>query len=194
MGGGTAVGVASARAALVVARRSPRLVTLLEQMNAWSDNFTAEMVLKQLGLQAGGSASSAGGAAVVNSVLATDGIPLAGIRIADGSGLSSLDLLTARALVATMQTVWHDPSLRKALLPTLAVAGSTGTLRHRLLGVPEHTLVRGKTGTTNGSSSLVGFVGSRYAFAAVVNGSPVDWSAARELQDRVARALLAALA
>ena len=73
------------------------------------------------------------------------------------------------------------------------MAGATGTLRHRLLGVPDHQLVRGKTGTTNHSSALAGFVGSRFAFAIVCNGSPVNWAAAHLLQDRVAMALLAEL-
>ena len=95
----------------------------------------------------------------------------------DGSGLSSLDRLTARSLAAILETVWHEPELRP-LLDTFAVAGSTGTLRHRLLGVPGHQLVRGKTGTTDESSALAGFVGARYAFVVLNNGSPVDWQAA----------------
>jgi D-alanyl-D-alanine carboxypeptidase len=87
--------------------------------------------------------------------------------------------------------VWHEPSLRP-LLDTFAVAGSTGTLRHRLLGIPGHRLVRGKTGTTDHSSALAGFVGSRFAFAILNNGFPVNWPAAHMLQDRVLVALLTA--
>jgi D-alanyl-D-alanine carboxypeptidase len=74
------------------------------------------------------------------------------------------------------------------------VAGTTGTLRHRLLDVPDHQSVRGKTGTTDHSSALAGFVGNRFAFAVLNNGSPVDWQAAHLLQDQVAKALLAAAA
>jgi D-alanyl-D-alanine carboxypeptidase len=99
--------------------------------------------------------------------------------------------LTARTLAATLETIAHTTALRR-LLDTFAIAGSTGTLRHRLLGIPNHELVRGKTGTTDHSSALAGFVGSRFAFAILCNGSPVDWNAAHLLQDRVAQALLAA--
>jgi D-alanyl-D-alanine carboxypeptidase len=87
--------------------------------------------------------------------------------------------------------VWHEPGLRP-LLDTFAVAGETGTLRRRLLGTPGHALVRGKTGTTDGASALAGFVGSRFGFAVLSNGSPVNWPAAHLLQDRVAETLLAA--
>ena len=159
-------------------------------MDTWSDNFIAEMLLKQLGARLGDRGTTAAGAAVVRSTLAEDGVPLVGVRLADGSGLSSLDRLTARSLVAMLETVWHEPSLRP-LLGSFAIAGSTGTLRHRLLGVPGHALVRGKTGTTDHCSALAGFVGSRFAFAVLNNGAPVNWAAAHLVQDRVAEALLA---
>jgi D-alanyl-D-alanine carboxypeptidase/D-alanyl-D-alanine-endopeptidase (penicillin-binding protein 4) len=186
-----AAGRASSATERLTRRASPRLITLLGQMDTWSDNFIAEMLLKQLGARVGGHGSSAAGAAVITSTLAEDEVPLAGVRLADGSGLSALDRLTARTLAGTLETIAHTRSLRP-LLATFAVAGATGTLRHRLLGVPDHQLVRGKTGTTDHASALAGFVGSRFAFAILCNGSPVNWAAAHLLQDRVAEALLAA--
>jgi serine-type D-Ala-D-Ala carboxypeptidase/endopeptidase (penicillin-binding protein 4) len=186
-----AVGRASSRAVPLTRRASSRLITLLGQMDTWSDNFIAEMLLKLLGARIAGHGTTDAGASVVISTLAQDEIPLAGVRLADGSGLSPLDRLTARALAGTLETIAHTASLRP-LLGTFAVAGATGTLRHRLLGVPGHQLVRGKTGTTDHSSALAGFVGSRFAFAILCNGSPVNWTAAHLLQDRVAEALLAA--
>jgi D-alanyl-D-alanine carboxypeptidase/D-alanyl-D-alanine-endopeptidase (penicillin-binding protein 4) len=191
--GRPAVGGAAPTAVELVRRASPPLTRLLSLMDTWSDNFIAEMLLKQLGAQLSGRGSTAAGAAVVGATLVSDDVPLAGVRLADGSGLSSLDRLTARSLAAMLETVWHEPELRP-LLDTFAVAGATGTLRHRLLGVSGHELVRGKTGTTDGASALAGFVGSRFAFAVVNNGSPVDWQAAHLLQDRVVETLLAAAA
>jgi len=186
-----AVGRATSRAVHLTRRASPRLITLLGQMDTWSDNFIAEMLLKVLGARVGGHGTTAAGAAVVASTLAADEIPLGGVRLVDGSGLSPLDRLTARTLAATLETIAHTPALHP-LLRTFAVAGATGTLRHRLLAVPGHELVRGKTGTTDHSSALTGFVGSRFAFAVLCNGAPVNWTAAHQLQDRVAEALLAA--
>jgi len=188
--GAPSVGSASSTAVELTRRASPRLTKLLGHMDTWSDNFIAEMLLKELGARVGGRGTTAAGAAVVASTLAADEVPLAGVRVADGSGLSRLDRLTARSLAAVLETVWHEPALRP-LLDTFAVAGSTGTLRHRLAGVPGHELVRGKTGTTDDSSALAGFVGSRFAFVVLNNGSPVDWQAAHLMQDRVAKVLLA---
>jgi D-alanyl-D-alanine carboxypeptidase/D-alanyl-D-alanine-endopeptidase (penicillin-binding protein 4) len=160
-------------------------------MDTWSDNFIAEMLLKQLGARIDGHGTTAAGARVVTATLAENEIPLGGVRLAAGSGLSMLDRLTARTLAGTLETIAHTPALRP-LLATFAVAGATGTLRHRLLGVTGHQLVRGKTGTTDHSSALAGFVGSRFAFAILCNGAPVNWPAAHLLQDRVAEALLTA--
>jgi serine-type D-Ala-D-Ala carboxypeptidase/endopeptidase (penicillin-binding protein 4) len=184
-------GRASGSARLIVRRAGPPLRRLLEVMDTWSDNFIAEMLLKQLGVQLSRRGTTAAGASAVIATLAADEVPLVGVRLADGSGLSSLNRLTARSLAAMLETVWHEARLRP-LIDTFAVAGSTGTLRNRLLAVPGHQLVRGKTGTTDSSSALVGFIGSRFAFAVLSNGSPVDWAAAHLLQDRVATALLGA--
>jgi serine-type D-Ala-D-Ala carboxypeptidase/endopeptidase (penicillin-binding protein 4) len=184
-------GRASPAAVQIVRRASPPLKKLLSVMDTWSDNFIAEMLLKQLGARLGAGGTTSAGAAVVAGTLAEDGVPLGGVRLADGSGLSSLDRLTARSLAAMLETVWHEPGLRP-LLDTFAVAGSTGTLRHRLLAIPGHLLVRGKTGTTAHSSALAGFVGARFAFAILNNGFPVNWPAAHTFQDRVVVALLSA--
>jgi D-alanyl-D-alanine carboxypeptidase/D-alanyl-D-alanine-endopeptidase (penicillin-binding protein 4) len=184
-------GTAGSGSVQIVRRASPPLSVLLAQMDTWSDNFIAEMLLKQLGARLKGIGSTAAGAAVVEATLVADDVPLGGSRIVDGSGLSTLNRLGARTLAAILETLWHETSLRP-LVDTFAVAGETGTLRHRLLDVPGHALIRGKTGTTDGSSALAGFVGSRYAFVVLCNGSPVNWSAAHALQDRIARTLLAA--
>ena len=64
-------------------------------MNRDSDNFTAEMLLKHLGTLDGRVGTSARGARVVVEEMAAAQIPVAGVRIVDGSGLSSLDRMTA---------------------------------------------------------------------------------------------------
>jgi D-alanyl-D-alanine carboxypeptidase/D-alanyl-D-alanine-endopeptidase (penicillin-binding protein 4) len=182
---------AAPSAALQIARvASPPLIRILAEMDTWSDNFAAEMLLKLLGAHELGSGSSSAGARVVRRALATDGIELDG-RLADGSGLSSLDRLTVADLSSLVAYICRTPSLRP-LLGTLAVAGVSGTLRHRLRDVPGHGLVRGKTGSTDEASALVGVVADRYAFAIVQNGAPVDFTAAHAAQDRFVRVLLGA--
>ena len=73
---------------------------------------------------------------------------------------------------------------------SLAVAGHDRHARAPALGY-RSTLrrVRAKTGTTNIASALSGYVGTRYAFVVVQNGSPVATWSAREAQDRFVQAL-----
>jgi hypothetical protein len=81
-------------------------------------------------------------------------IPLAGVRLADGSGLSSLDRLTATAVVALLEAGLAEGDLRDAFLQSLAVAGVDGTLEDRLGSSPARGQVIAKTGTTSGLRPL----------------------------------------
>ena len=186
---GAIVATAHARAVPLGSVHSHRLSRMLHAMDADSDNFTAEIVLKAIGAEVLGKGSTAAGAAVVRRDLAAGGIPLAGVRIVDGSGLSRLDRVTARELAALLLAFWRSPELHDVVQSSLAVAGQTGTLKHRLVGRRTRGIVRGKTGTTDFASALSGYVGSRYAFVLVQNGHPVNWTAAHTLQDRFVDAL-----
>jgi serine-type D-Ala-D-Ala carboxypeptidase/endopeptidase (penicillin-binding protein 4) len=167
----------------------------LSQIVAWmgrvSDNFTAEILLKQLGAVDGGLGTSARGAVTVRAALAEAGVPLAGLRLVDGSGLSSLDRLTARSLAALLRVAWADPEVRPYLLAALPVAGISGTLSDRMRRPPARGHVQAKTGTTSLSSALSGYVKRRYVFSVLQNGSPISTYWARKAQDRFATALAA---
>jgi serine-type D-Ala-D-Ala carboxypeptidase/endopeptidase (penicillin-binding protein 4) len=186
------VGLAGADPTLLAVDQSPPLQTIVRQMNLESDNFTAELLLKELGAVAADTGTSAAGAAVVTRLLATAGVPLGGVRIVDGSGLSLLDRLTATALVRLLQAMWTDPTLRPSLVRSLPVAGISGTLEERMRRTAARGVVAAKTGTTSIASALSGFVGDRYAFAVLQNGSPLSYAWARVAQDRFAAVLAAA--
>jgi D-alanyl-D-alanine carboxypeptidase/D-alanyl-D-alanine-endopeptidase (penicillin-binding protein 4) len=186
--GPVGMGRAPVSAALIAESESATLRNVVAVMDRESDNFRAEMLLKELGAEAGDGGTSADGAAVVRRVLAEANIPLAGVVIADGSGLSLLDRLTATAIARILTAAWADPALRAPFWSALPAAGS-GTLRHRLEKAPAFGAVRAKTGTTNEASALSGYVRDRYAFVVVQNGAPVAPVAARKAQDRFATAL-----
>lgn len=182
--GAPGVGRAPPEAIALAEDASPPLRTVVRLLNRDSDNLAAEMVLKALGATAGVPGSFAGGAALARAMLDLVGVPLAGVRIVDGSGLSLRDRTTARALVAILQAARVDPRLREPFVASLAVAGVSGTLRRRLDAPTTRGRVRAKTGTTSRASALAGYVGRRYAFAIIENGSPVSHWAARAAQDR----------
>jgi serine-type D-Ala-D-Ala carboxypeptidase/endopeptidase (penicillin-binding protein 4) len=158
-------------------------------MNKESDNFYAEMLLKRLGAMEAGRGTTAAGARIVRRELEERDVPLAGIRIVDGSGLSRRDRLTGRALATLLRAAWLDPRLRRPFYRSLARAGIDGTLEDRMESPPARDLVRAKTGTTLGASALSGYIGGTYVFSVLQNGSPVPWTAARRSQDRFARIL-----
>ncbi|MSO57499.1 MAG: D-alanyl-D-alanine carboxypeptidase/D-alanyl-D-alanine-endopeptidase [Thermoleophilia bacterium] len=180
--GGVGVGLAPAEGPRLATDTSPPLRQLVRLLNAESDNFAAEMLLKRLGAADGQVGSSAGGARAVLALLDRDGIPTQGLRLVDGSGLSARDRLTALALVSILAAANTDPVAGPALLASLAVAGTSGTLDRRLY--PLAGIVRGKTGTTDLSCTLVGVVRRDVAFAVLHNGTPVACWAARAAQDR----------
>ena len=163
---------------------SDRLADVVRHMNRESDNFVAELLLKELGAQVGLAGTTEEGARVVRGELAAAEVPLAGIRIEDGSGLSRLDRLTAHALVAILRAGADDPHTGGAFVTSLAVAGLSGTMKKRLVKRPTRSRVIAKTGTTSQASALAGFVRRRYVFAIVQNGSPVPYWPARAAQDR----------
>lgn len=165
---------------------SPPIGDLVGAMLRDSDNGTAELLVKELGRRRG-QGSTAVGTQVVREVLSGRGIPLQGVRIADGSGLSDVDRVTCRAITTLLEARVAD------LAGRLAVAGRNGTLARRFLDPPAVNRIRAKTGSLEGTAALAGYVdttsGATLAFAYVVTGLAHDASA-RALQDALATALV----
>ena len=187
--GGAGLGRGRETDSMLASVQSPPLAQIIAWMGRVSDNFTAELLLKQIGAQAGQVGTSSDGAAVVRSTLADAGVPLAGVRLVDGSGLSALDRLTARALAGILRAAWADPDVRPYFTAALPIAGISGTLHERMRRAPARGNVQAKTGTTSLASALSGYVRKRYVFSVLQNGSPVSSYWARKAQDRFATLL-----
>ena len=198
--------VAAASAAQLASVESPTIGDLVERMLTLSDDDLAEALAHVAGGRLGGAASFEGGAVAITKVLADLGVPTAGVRIADGSGLSLHDLVPATTLVHALAAVATDaPSPNDsagALWPVstgLPVAGVTGTLAVRFASTGTSAgrgVVRAKTGTLTGVDCLAGLVrdqhGRLLAFAFVADGAPGPVLDARAALDRAASALAAA--
>jgi D-alanyl-D-alanine carboxypeptidase/D-alanyl-D-alanine-endopeptidase (penicillin-binding protein 4) len=190
--GGSRVASAPPGAVPLTSVRSAPAAALVRRMNKTSDNFYAEMLLKHLGARFRGAGTTYRGSLVVRRVLRMRGVPLEGVRIVDGSGLSVYDRLTVRALGSILAAAWRDTALRAAWVDSLPLAGVDGTLQDRLLREPAYRTVRAKTGTTSTASSLSGYAGASYLFSVVQNGRPIPWWYARRAQDRFAQILAGA--
>jgi serine-type D-Ala-D-Ala carboxypeptidase/endopeptidase (penicillin-binding protein 4) len=168
---------------------SPTLASIVRYMDKESDNFTAELLLKQLGAVVLDRGTSAAGASVVMQTLAEGNVPTTGVRVVDGSGLSQLDRLTANAVAAILRAAWNDPAVRPAFVAALPVAGVSGTLEDRLRTPATRGRVLAKTGTTSDASALSGYVSTRFVFTVLQNGHPLQYWWARRAQDRFVQVL-----
>ena len=189
--GRVVMGAADPVAMQLASTESAPLSRIVAFMNHESDNFTAELLLKQIGAVDGGAGTSAAGAESVRRSLGEAAVPLAGVRIVDGSGLSPRNRLTAAAVIGMLVVAWNDPTLRSHFVRSLAVAGVSGTLEDRLERPPARGAVHAKTGTLRESSALSGYVKGRWAFAVIHNGRPLSQFWARRAQDRFASVLAA---
>jgi D-alanyl-D-alanine carboxypeptidase/D-alanyl-D-alanine-endopeptidase (penicillin-binding protein 4) len=172
-------------ARLLTEVRSPAVATLIRWTNTPSDNFFAEMLLKDLGARYGGAGTTDAGAAVVRAqVVASFGITP---RLNDGSGLSYFDLTSPDQVVTLLEKMADDPQFTDSL----AVAGETGTLQDEMRGTSAQGQCRGKTGTLQAVSNVVGYCQARdghtLAFAFLMNS--IDPNHAHPIQDQMQVAL-----
>jgi serine-type D-Ala-D-Ala carboxypeptidase/endopeptidase (penicillin-binding protein 4) len=143
-------------AAVLAEIEGPPVADQLRHMMRQSDNHLADTLFRAVGA-ARGDATWPGSAAAIRDVLADLGLDTTGLVLADGSGLSRSDRLTARFLArldAVMTTGPHGRHWANAM----AVSGREGTLRHRLHGTVGEGRFLGKTGTLDDVASVVGAV------------------------------------
>lgn len=129
---------------------SAPIAAVVAEMLTNSDNNTAEILIRHLGLTRSLQPTTAAGLAVVESTLSEWGIR--GVKGVDGSGLSRGNRMTCGALVALL----HRAPIGGPLKSGLAVAGTTGTLRDVFKDTPVAGRLLGKTGTLLNVKTLGG--------------------------------------
>jgi D-alanyl-D-alanine carboxypeptidase/D-alanyl-D-alanine-endopeptidase (penicillin-binding protein 4) len=127
-----------------------------------SDDALTESLARQGAVQAGRPTSFAAVSAWVKQTVAAKGVATDGVTLVDTSGLSVGTLMPVRVLgdVLSLAAGGQDPALQD-VVSQLPVAGLTGTLTHRFLKgstLAAAGIVRAKTGTLTGVSSLAGTV------------------------------------
>ncbi len=187
--------VRSGRAALdaprVTAVSSPSLEKIVTQMNGESNNHFAELLFRNVAHGAGNAGTAENANALLGRFLSDKArVAPQAVFAADGSGLSTLDRVTPRAMVQLLgyakKATWG--SVFEASLP---VAGRTETLRRRMKWTPAMGNLHAKTGTTNDVASLGGYVTSKggelLAFSFIYNGR--DRWRAKDSMDQMGVAL-----
>jgi D-alanyl-D-alanine carboxypeptidase/D-alanyl-D-alanine-endopeptidase (penicillin-binding protein 4) len=165
-------GQAPADATEIAHKDSRKLKRIVDQMLTFSDNQTAELLLREIGFVADGSGTTDAGAAAVEAHVRDEGLPADGEDAVDGSGLAAANRLTCGLLVDTLDAAGRQSDLVEGL----AVAGEPGTLES-FAGTPLEGRLRGKTGSLNDVNALTGVVdleggGDHLTFAWIVNNAP----------------------
>ncbi|MGE5350560.1 MAG: D-alanyl-D-alanine carboxypeptidase/D-alanyl-D-alanine-endopeptidase [Acidobacteriota bacterium] len=164
------------------------LSEIVRVINKNSQNFYAEQLLKTIGLNKYGFGSIENGVKAVKNLLREMGINSEDMIMADGSGLSRLDLVTPRQIVDLLNYMYKNETF-SVFYQTLPVAGIDGSLARRMLRSKAENNVRAKTGYLGGVRSLCGFVHTAdnepVAFSIIVNNYIVPATLADNLQDLV---------
>lgn len=170
--GGAGVGSAPESASELAAIDSEPLPAIIAEMLTNSDNNTAELMVKEIGLVEAGTGTRQAGLDAIAETIAGWGLDTTNLVLGDGSGLSLDNRLTCALLLGVMQHAGFDGPVGQGL----AVAGQTGTLVDIFVDTPMAGRLRGKTGTLNNPP----FDADPPAVKALAGHVPVDGGGAIE--------------
>jgi D-alanyl-D-alanine carboxypeptidase/D-alanyl-D-alanine-endopeptidase (penicillin-binding protein 4) len=173
-----------------IARHVQPIQKVVETMNKQSDNLSAENILKVMGaLKYSIPGSARNGVFLEDKFLSTLGMDTTMFSIADGSGVSRHNLLSADQLVQLLVALNKLPRLFMMFYNSLPIAGLDGTIANRMIQYPAAYNLHAKTGTLNGVSCLSGYVqtrdGEMLAFAIMMQNFVSSSSEYRQAQDRI---------
>ncbi len=140
---------------------SPTVAEIVFSLNKRSQNLYAEQLVRLAGKARGGDGSMRSARKTAKEVLKQLGVSTTQFFMADGSGLSRLNLVKPRLLAGLLAGMWKSKN-REPFLASLPIAGKDGTLRRRFPpGHPAHLRVHAKTGFINKVIALSGYIPRR---------------------------------
>lgn len=180
------------RAAVALALLSPSAAEVVAAVNTFSLNTEAEALLRMLDPAPRGK-RTAGGLVELERILSESGIDRADILLSDGSGLSRMNVVTARSLAGWLAALDLDPQIGPPFRQGLSTPGGSGTLEGRVPKLPGNAAIRGKTGTLRNISALSGYItaesGERIVLAMVSNGAHGSVAPVRAVEDGIVNLL-----
>jgi len=192
--GSVARGAAPAGATELGRVESAPVGEVIRLMAHLSENTLAELLGRLVAVHGGLPGSFVGATKAVLAQAAADGLSVDGVDLHDCSGLSAGSHVPARVLVEAMELA-ADPAHANLLpmLTDLPVAGWLGTLGDRMTAAPAAGMVRAKTGSLPGVTSLAGTIqtldGRLLAFAVMADETPQGQGGPRAAIDAWAQRL-----
>ncbi len=179
---------------LLLARRRAPLRKVLEVLLVESQNLYAENVLITIGAHKGETGSWQSGSEAVAAALKARGLAESDFAIADGSGYSRNNRITARAMSELLLQMYEE-SDSADFKHLLAEAGEQGTLADRLREHAYAGRVQAKSGYIAHVGALSGYAraasGQLLVFSIMINdfGRGSNWDM-RQIQDSIVKALI----
>jgi len=174
--GGIRLGATPSSAVKIASIQSPTLDRIVSAMNRESINHFAELLLRNAarGPQRNQQGTVATSQELLRQFFATKvKADTMHLEISDGSGLSTLDRVTPRAMTRMLGYA-HRAEWGPWFHASLPVAGESELLRRRMRGSGAQGNLHAKTGTTNDVIALGGYVtamnGEVIAFTFIYNG------------------------
>ena len=177
----------------IASENSPTVAALIDWILLWSDNVISERLARLSAKAAGYPMSSKGVDMVFREVLAGMQIDASKLVVADASGLSRKNKITAKLMAEFLYKIRQDEKY-SIIYSGLPIGGVSGTLRSRFITTAPSAvgLVRAKTGTLNGTATLAGYVEStdrEYVFVTLADEIPRGNTALNRARDAIDRVL-----
>jgi serine-type D-Ala-D-Ala carboxypeptidase/endopeptidase (penicillin-binding protein 4) len=173
---------------------SPPLRDLIREVNQESNNLYTEALLKQLAHAEKSKpakpivSATESGLQILQTHLTQRQVDPKGYQLADGSGLSRMNLVSPTALVQVLQSMNYSP-LAQDYRQSLPVAGQSGSLTNRFSNTPAQAIVQAKTGGMTNVSSLAGYITppeyQPLAFSILLNQSTATGREQRQAIDEI---------
>ncbi len=167
---------------------SPPLSQILKELNTYSNNFMAEQIIKTIAAEITGQPGSHGeGLTLVRRFLSELGVATQDVSLADGSGLSRENRMSAQTITQVINLILPRFELAPDFVASLRIMGTEGSPKsRRFADEPLGARIRGKTGSLDQVSNLAGLVagenGQVFAYTLLLNNNKCGPRRADELE------------
>lgn len=168
--------------------KSPSLMSIIYQINNYSNNLYAEHLHKAIGFKHYGMGENFYGNHAIKEFWIKRGLNPDGFFIADGSGLSRSNAVSADNITTLLVQLSKEKGFEN-FYQTLPIAGKTGTIRNIGKGTIIENNLRAKSGSMSLIRCYAGYVknskGREIAFAILFNNFTCESKEIREIIETI---------
>jgi D-alanyl-D-alanine carboxypeptidase/D-alanyl-D-alanine-endopeptidase (penicillin-binding protein 4) len=167
---------------------SPELRDIVWEANHESVNLYCEVMLKTLGLTLKNNSDYDVAVDAVKEYWEAKGLRTDGMRLRDGSGLSSRTNVTSRQMAGILRLIAKDDTIFPVFYESLST-GAEGTLKGMFKGTKAFTNIRAKSGSMTGVRSYTGYAkaanGKLLSFSIIANNFTCKSSLMRKKMEKL---------